>query len=72
MAIITLKNQTIVRARREINAVLKRYRINWEDIAPDKDRDALLWQKTEPTARVTRRKLFQKRYPSLYASRHKK
>lgn len=64
------KKETVTKVRREITAVLNKYRLGWEDIFPDMDE--ALWKKTAPAARRLRRELFKKSYPSLYASRRRK
>lgn len=56
---------TIQTAQKEIKAVLKRYRLNWQDVAPDTDEQ--IWAKIEPTAKKIRQQLFKKTYPRLYA-----
>ena len=53
----------ITQARREITSVLRRYRLGWEEVAPD--RDDLIWKKIKPLARRVRKELFRKSYPSL-------
>ena len=56
--------KTLTKARREIETVLSRYRLDWEDIAPDADE--AIWRKFASAARRVRRELFRERYPSLY------
>mgnify|MGYP001578882595 CR=1 FL=1 len=53
----------ITQARREIALVLRRYRLGWEEVAPD--RDSLVWKKVKPLAKKIRKELFRKSYPSL-------
>ncbi|MEK7208895.1 MAG: hypothetical protein AAB677_01395 [Patescibacteria group bacterium] len=53
----------ITQARREIASVLRRYRLEWEEVAPD--RDDLVWKKIKPFAKKIRKELFRKSYPSL-------
>lgn len=56
---------TIQTAQKEIKAVLKRYRLNWQDVAPDIDEQ--IWAKMAPTAKKIRGQIFRKTYPRLYA-----
>jgi hypothetical protein len=53
----------ITQARREIATVLRRYRLGWEEVAPDQD--ILIWKKVKPLAKKIRKELFRKSYPSL-------
>jgi len=53
----------IIQARREITSVLRRYRLEWEEVVPD--RDDLIWKKIKPLAKKVRKELFRKTYPSL-------
>ncbi len=55
--------RTIEQAKNEIKAVLRRYRLSWEDVAPD--RDAEIWRELRPVAKKVREELFRKTYPSL-------
>ena len=50
-------------ARKEIFRVLRRYRLGWEDVAPDVDEKN--WTRIAPVARKIRKMLFQERYPGL-------
>ena len=53
----------VIRARREIASVLRRYQLAWEEVAPD--RDDLIWEKIKPLAKKVRKELFQKSYPKF-------
>ena len=53
----------IIQARREITSVLRRYRLGWEEVVPD--RDTLVWKKIKPLAKKVRKELFRNSYPSL-------
>jgi len=60
-----MATNTVETARREIRGVLRRYRLRWEDVAPDPDE--MLWKQLKPSLKRIRRGLFRERYPSLYA-----
>ncbi len=59
----TTIEKPILQARREIATVLRRYQLQWEEVAPD--RDDLIWKKIKPLAKKVRKELFRKSYPSL-------
>ncbi|MEK7621700.1 MAG: hypothetical protein AAB415_00820 [Patescibacteria group bacterium] len=60
---LTTIEKPILQARREIATVLRRYRLGWEEVAPD--RDYLIWKKLKPLAKRVRKELFRQSYPSL-------
>lgn len=66
MLTLTTNTRTIERAKSEVKKVLGRYRVSWDDIAPD--RDESIWQEIRPIAKKARRDIFQKAYPSLRRS----
>jgi len=55
--------KTVEKARREVEAVLRRYRVRWEEVAPDRDEE--IWKSVRPAAKRIRKDLFRKSYPSL-------
>ncbi len=57
------KKKTINRAKQEIKEVLRRYRVRWEEVVPD--RDESIWEEIKPFAKQVRRELFRKGYPTL-------
>ncbi len=62
--IVTMETEkTIQQARTEIRAVLRRYRVSWNDVVPDRDME--LWRTVRPVAKEVRKVLFRKAYPSL-------
>lgn len=61
--IMPLATTTIERAKNEVKKVLGRYRVTWDDVAPD--RDESIWQEARPVAKKVRKSIFQKTYPSL-------
>jgi hypothetical protein len=56
------KIQTINRAKQEIKEVLRRYRVRWEEVVPDRDESN--WEEVKPFIKEIRRELFRKRYSS--------
>ena len=56
------KIKTIDRAKQEIKEVLRRYRVRWEEVVPD--RDESIWEEVKPFAKQVRRGLLRKRYPA--------
>ena len=54
--------KTIERAKMEVKALLKRYRVSWDDIAPDRDKE--IWESVRPLAKRVRKTLFRKTYSS--------
>lgn len=54
---------TIERAKSEVKKVLGRYRVSWDDVAPD--RDESIWEEVRPIAKKVRRDILLKTYPSL-------
>ena len=49
---------TLETARKEINKVLRRHRLNWQDVAPDTD--VGIWKKVSPVSRRVRIELWRK------------
>ncbi|MEK7586499.1 MAG: hypothetical protein AAB453_01365 [Patescibacteria group bacterium] len=60
---LTTIEKPAVQARREIATVLRRYRLAWDEVAPD--RDNLIWKKVKPLAKKVRKEIFRKTYPTL-------
>ncbi len=53
----------VILARKEIESVLRRYQLNWEEVLPDQDNS--IWKKFKPEAKKVRQELLRKFYPSL-------
>ena len=60
---ITATLTSIERAKNEVKKVLGKYRVSWDDIAPD--RDESIWEGIRPLAKKIRKDVFQKTYPSF-------
>ena len=60
---MAMATTTLEQAKNEIKAVLKRYRLSWDEVAPD--RDEQIWKELRPTVKKIRKELFRKAYPSL-------
>lgn len=56
------KIKTIDQAKQEIKEVLRRYRVRWEEVVPD--RDESIWEEVKPFAKQARQGLLRKHYPT--------
>lgn len=62
---MTNATKTIQKAQLEIQKVLRRYRLNWEDVTTDLDEE--IFKQIEPKYRRVRKQVVKKLYPKFYA-----